>query len=138
MLENIKCWLTNEQVYMVSLLISVGLASFILGQQSARNEAVSVATPQIVVEQGAFSGLSSTDETSLPRSSTLPALAEQTAQSAQVTGAGGDYVASRSGTRYHHLTCPGAKQIKEENKIFFATPASAEAAGYTRAANCQR
>ena len=45
-------------------------------------------------------------------------------------------VASKNGERYHYLHCSGAKQIKEENKIVFASPASAEAAGYTLAANC--
>ena len=45
-------------------------------------------------------------------------------------------VASKNGSKYHYLYCAGAKQIKEENKIFFATPAAAEAAGYTLAANC--
>lgn len=46
-------------------------------------------------------------------------------------------VASKNGTKYHFPHCAGAKQIKEENKIVFATPAAAEAAGYTLAANCK-
>lgn len=46
-------------------------------------------------------------------------------------------VVSKNGTRYHYPYCAGAKQIKEENKIVFATPAAAEAAGYTLAANCK-
>ncbi|MDO8569665.1 MAG: hypothetical protein Q7R89_02750 [bacterium] len=46
-------------------------------------------------------------------------------------------VASKNGARYHYPHCAGAKQIKEENKIVFATPAAAEAAGFTLAANCK-
>ena len=46
-------------------------------------------------------------------------------------------VASKNGSKYHYLYCAGAKQIKEENKITFATPALAESAGYTLAANCK-
>jgi len=46
-------------------------------------------------------------------------------------------VVSKNGVRYHYLYCSGAKQIKEENKIVFSTPAAAEAAGYTLAANCK-
>ncbi len=46
-------------------------------------------------------------------------------------------VVSKNGTKYHYLHCPGAKQIKEENKITFASPAAAEAAGYTLAGNCK-
>lgn len=49
---------------------------------------------------------------------------------------GGGVVASKNGKRYHYPYCAGAKQIKDENKIIFSTPAAAEAAGYTLAANC--
>ena len=45
-------------------------------------------------------------------------------------------VASKSGSKYHFLHCPGAKQIKEANKLTFPNPAAAEAAGYSLAANC--
>ncbi|MBX4206449.1 hypothetical protein KW784_01550 [Candidatus Parcubacteria bacterium] len=49
----------------------------------------------------------------------------------------GGVVASKSGSKYHYPSCPGAKQIKEANKITFPSPQAAEAAGYTLAANCQ-
>ncbi len=45
-------------------------------------------------------------------------------------------MASKNGSKYHYPHCAGAKQIKEENKIVFATPAAAEASGFTLAANC--
>lgn len=54
-----------------------------------------------------------------------------------VVGGNESVVVSKNGVRYHYPHCSGAKQIKEENKIVFATPAAAEAAGYTLAANCQ-
>lgn len=47
------------------------------------------------------------------------------------------YVGSKNGTKFHLLTCPGAKQIKEENKVFFATKEDAQKAGYTPASNCK-
>jgi methylphosphotriester-DNA--protein-cysteine methyltransferase len=49
----------------------------------------------------------------------------------------GGYVASKNGTKYHLPWCGSAKQIKEENKVWFATKEEAEAAGYTPAANCK-
>lgn len=52
------------------------------------------------------------------------------------TAATGKYVASKSGTRFYLPTCSGANRIKEENKIWFATEAEAEAAGFTPAAKC--
>jgi hypothetical protein len=49
----------------------------------------------------------------------------------------GMYVASKNGTAYHLPTCTGAKQIKEENKIWFASKEDAELAGYKPAKNCK-
>lgn len=49
----------------------------------------------------------------------------------------GAYVASKSGTAYHLPSCPGAKQIKEENKVWFASKTDAELAGYKPAKNCK-
>lgn len=53
------------------------------------------------------------------------------------TNTQGAYVASKSGTKYHLPWCSGAKRIKEENKIWFASKEEAEAKGYTPAANCK-
>ncbi|MBY0110427.1 hypothetical protein K2Y00_00245 [Patescibacteria group bacterium] len=50
---------------------------------------------------------------------------------------GGVYVGSVNGTKYHLPSCPGARTISEGNKIWFASKAEAEAAGYTPAANCK-
>lgn len=49
----------------------------------------------------------------------------------------GLYVASKNGTKYHLPTCPGAKRIKEENKIWFDSKTEAEQAGYEPAKNCK-
>ena len=49
----------------------------------------------------------------------------------------GAVVGSKSGSKYHYPACPGAKQIKEANKISFSSKEVAEAAGYTLAANCK-
>ena len=49
----------------------------------------------------------------------------------------GDIVASKNGSKYHFSHCAGAKQIKEENKITFASTQDAEASGYTLASNCK-
>lgn len=48
----------------------------------------------------------------------------------------GKYAASKSGTRYHLATCPGAKSISAANKVWFDTKEAAEAAGYAPASNC--
>lgn len=45
-------------------------------------------------------------------------------------------VGSENGEVYHLPWCPGAKQIKEENKIFFKSKKEAENRGYRPAKNC--
>lgn len=50
---------------------------------------------------------------------------------------GGQYVASKTGTKYYLPWCGTAKRIKEENKVWFASKAEAEAAGYEPAKNCK-
>ncbi len=46
-------------------------------------------------------------------------------------------VASKKGTKYYFPWCGGAKSIKPENKVTFASRTEAEAKGYTKAANCK-
>jgi hypothetical protein len=47
-------------------------------------------------------------------------------------------VASKASTtkKYHFTYCPGAKQIKETNKLWFDNEILAQQAGYTLAGNC--
>jgi len=40
--------------------------------------------------------------------------------------------------KYHFLWCAGAKQIKEENKVFFNSEKEAISAGYSLAGNCSK
>ncbi len=47
-----------------------------------------------------------------------------------------NFVASKNGTKYYALGCPGAARIKAENQVWFGAVDDAEAAGYTLAANC--
>lgn len=52
----------------------------------------------------------------------------------------GDYegkvVGSKNSDKYHLPDCPGAKQISEQNKIWFDSITDAEKAGYKPAGNC--
>lgn len=43
---------------------------------------------------------------------------------------GAQYVASKNGTKYHPVDSGSAKQIKDENKVYFKNQEEAEAAGY--------
>jgi uncharacterized protein YdeI (BOF family) len=50
----------------------------------------------------------------------------------------GQVVGSKNSDKYHLPDCPGAKQISEQNKIWFNSTAEAEKAGYKPASNCPR
>lgn len=71
--------------------------------------------------------------------------AQNTAQVASVAEAmdvperadGGQFVASKNGTKYHFPWCAGAQQIAERNKIWFDSIEEARRMGYTPAGNCK-
>ncbi len=49
----------------------------------------------------------------------------------------GSVVASKNSNKYHALWCPGAKQISETNKVYYASAEDARKAGLTPAGNCK-
>lgn len=137
MKEKLKSFLADDALYSAGIVLLVGIGGFVLGQlsavQTARHNSSSVNTLS----------LCPTPVLPLPTTVTAPASPSGLVANHITTAAGegvtpSQYVASKSGTRYHHVTCPGAKQIKDANKIFFDTIQQAEAAGYSKAANCNR
>lgn len=69
--------------------------------------------------------------------STSPLPVRSATKAAPEMPAGGEVVASKSGTKYYFPWCGTVKRIKEENKVWFASREAAEAAGYEPAANCK-
>lgn len=104
----------REDIFIAVVILFVGLISFALGRISALEEG-----------KGSFEVLylENTPTEAIESSGFLER--EQ------------KYVASKSGTKYHLLSCAGAQSIKEENKIYFSTKEEAERAGYSPAANCK-
>ncbi|TSC85146.1 MAG: hypothetical protein G01um101417_13 [Parcubacteria group bacterium Gr01-1014_17] len=51
--------------------------------------------------------------------------------------AGGQLVASKTGSKYHYPWCAGASQIAKKNKIWFTSIEEARKAGYAPASNCK-
>ena len=100
----------STDVFVVVLVVLIGIAAFGLGRLSALEEK----RPAIQIYQQ-----TTTND-----------------QGASLT-IGGQYVASRKGSKYHFPWCSGAQRIKESNKISFNTREEAERAGYTPAANCK-
>jgi hypothetical protein len=98
----------------------VGLGGFYLGGGSVFDKTAQITPPPEV-----------TAET---RPVTVPVAAPLVEAAALPVS--GVVIGSKSGTKYHLPTCPGASQIKSENRIEFASVAAAVAAGYKPAANC--
>ncbi len=124
MFEKLKSVLPSDHVFLLLVIVLLGVGSFGLGRLSVTTSTEPVATqPRVVITPGATLGQQGDAVISAVPASVPPAPAQLV-------------IASRSGTKYHLPTCPGAKQIKPENRIEFASPTAAAAAGYTPAANC--
>lgn len=123
MTEQIKRLLQDDTLFYSFLLLAVGIVSFGLGRLSSVAPVTENATNIIL-----------TETTPALRTNTAAQSPSQYSQYSQTEPT--ELVASKNGTKYHYLWCPGAKQMKEENKIFFTSIEAARAAGYAPAANC--
>jgi len=112
MYEKLKSIVADDAIFTVIVVLLVGLVSFGLGRESV------------------MSGVSNNIQNQTAGIVFYEAPVTETVHEKLTV------VASKSGTRYHLPSCPGAKQIKESNKISFASTEQARAAGYTPAANC--
>lgn len=127
MLKKLKRQLQSEQVFIALTLVLVGVGSFGLGRLSATPESNDFIPnePRVLI----MAATSTSVQYVTPRHAT-------TTTSVADINTVQPVVASRSGTKYHLPNCPGASQIKPENRLEFASPSAARAAGYTPAANC--
>lgn len=117
MKEKFKSFLNNDQYFYGLLLILVSFSSFFLGQKSVsentlkdNNSALVTVSTQSLIDIKTYNNSSSSS--------------------------GIKVVASKSGSKYHLESCPGARTIKAENLIVFNSEVEAKAAGYTPAVNC--
>lgn len=120
--------LRNTEYLLSVLIVVVSLASFALGRLSVEHT--------VEGKNDMYGHISSDTAQNTLISTGTPTVSDEMTNSASPTTAQG-YVASKSGTKYHLPWCGGAKQIKEENKIWFATKEEAERAGYEPASNCK-
>ncbi len=122
----------ERELFIVLLVILLGALSFGLGRLSLlwqKHEPIRIEKSETAeVPRGSVEAASIAVPLSPP-----PAAPIVTPPPPKTTGT---FVASKKGTAYHFPWCPGAKQIKEENKIWFETKAEAERFGYKPAANC--
>ncbi len=141
MLKKLKSYVLDDTIYIAILLVLTSVLSFGLGKLSviqSQGSDSGVAKPAIV--RSVMGPVSSTTDNNIDNQ-TVPTVATSAPTVLQIvstdTQLDKNFVASKSGTKYHALHCSGSKTIKETNKIFFATEREAQAAGYTRSANCK-
>ena len=140
MLKKLKSFILDDITYIAILLIITAVLSFGLGKLSVLQSGGGVTGSSQAVPIRSIAGPISTssEETSnkpiLPLAISAPAVLQVVSSEAQPQK---NYVASKSGTKYHAMNCSGTKTIKETNKIYFSTEDEAQAAGYTRSANCK-
>ncbi len=69
--------------------------------------------------------------------SSIDTVSEKSEKSVSPGSASKTFVAARTGKSYYYPWCTGAKRIAEKNKVWFATQAEAEKAGYTASKSCK-
>jgi hypothetical protein len=115
----------NSDVLLVLIIVGTAVGGFVLGRES-------------VIERNTGEGGVIHDTVySVPVQKSVSMPESQPASPVLADPQDIEYVASKSGTKYHLPWCAGAQQIKEENKVYFSSKEEAENAGYTPASNCK-
>lgn len=141
MLKKLKSIVLDDTMYIAFLLVLTAVCSFGLGKLSViqnRGVEMGISKPATI---RSFMGPNSLTSIQTQDNQKAILMATSAATVLQVvateTQSLKNFVASKSGTKYHAMHCSGTKTIKETNKIYFATEDEAQAAGYTRSANCK-
>jgi len=123
-MEKIKQFFGSEKgkdILVVLIVILVGLGSFELGRLSkeAGSSGIKVVYPieneAVTLKQPAGAVLADSDN---------QANSEK------------NFFASNRGTKYYSVDCSAGKNIKQENRVYFATGEEAERAGYELSSSC--
>ena len=130
MFNKFKSIIADDSIFYTVIIVLVALTAFGLGRWSVTQN-----TPKIpIVVKNEILGASVTP---LFATSTVKTAEQTISTSTHVTKEIAKYVGSKKGTKYHLLTCPGAKQMSEENKVYFSSKEDAQKQGYTPASNCK-
>ncbi len=121
-----RYWTHEADILLILIIVLVGSLGFGLGRLSKLEDGRQPITIELPVSPTPGpAGVAAVGEPTTAPTSPLPSGPAQ-----------GQLVGSKNSTRYHLPWCSGAKAIREENKIWFASADEAKAAGYTPAANC--
>jgi len=125
--EKIKALRHREDItdiYSIIIIVLVAISAFGLGRLSKTDSSAPLV---ITVSQEMATG--SVNPVNIDQTANTPIYAS--------TPAGKAFLASKNGKNYYSVNCSGAKRIKDSNKVWFATEAEAESAGFTKSATCK-
>jgi hypothetical protein len=122
MLAKLKNFVKNNEsdIFIILVIILVALISFGIGRLTVpKTEPIQIKN----LEKASVEDLS-------------PYAPNGASEDKQNSDYQGKVVGSKNSDKYHLPDCPGAKQISEQNKVWFDSIEAAEKAGYKPAANC--
>ena len=139
-MEKIKHFIESEKgkdILVVIIVILVGLGSFELGRLSKENNSsgikiLSAQTEEYPTENQKANIIYFEDSNILrgvvKTQNSVPKTSPEISK---------NFFASNRGSKYYSLGCSSGKDIKQENRIYFATSEEAERAGYALSSSCR-
>lgn len=143
-MQKIKQFIESDRgkdVFVVMIVVLVGLSSFGLGRLSKNttNQGVSVEyLNQDQMNQNQGNVLSAFTEEDISNESVKSNSKVNSGKVPSVSDSvGKSFFASSRGQKYYSIGCSAGKTIKQSNRIYFATKAEAEKAGYELSSACR-
>ena len=130
----------NNELYLAAIIILTAAISFGLGRLSKIREEKTPITIENVkenAETNESTPLSTSNVDSGANGAGIMLQHNSSTISSAPSSSLKIFVASRNGKKYYYAWCESANVIKEQNRVWFATQAEAEKAGYQPAANCK-
>jgi len=137
-MEKIKSFIESEagkNILIVSIIILVGVASFELGRLSKKgntSSGVKIEYPTIDKNQSGnvINSISTPQKDTNIGKSAINTINDQNSVE-------NFFFASKRGKKYYPMNCSAGKNIKKENRIYFATREDAVNAGYELSSSCK-
>ncbi|MFZ1019895.1 MAG: hypothetical protein WAN61_02810 [Minisyncoccia bacterium] len=140
-MEKIKSFIQSEKgkdILTIVIVILTGLGCFELGRLSVENSPLDA---KISPPDSSQTTIDTTNQaanaiSTQPTASALPTKIQNSNPAGLPAQTGKNFFASSRGKKYYPINCSAGKNIKPENKIYFATGEAAGRAGYTLSSAC--
>jgi len=118
-----KTDIDKSTILFLFIIVGVGISSFGLGRLSLNND---LNVKNDITTYSEENLLENQNVNSIPTGIAEPIQMKEKR-----------YVASKNGKMYYSLGCSGAKRIKPENEVWFATSEDAEKSGFALSSTCK-